>query len=138
MYQYHMELHGRLLECRASDWGSESVLVDGRLVSNKVLAGWWTGLGGTVSHRFTIRDEGGAERHIEVRWETRPRSLGLAQQVRVVVDGRERAVLDVVKSKGPGCCANCGYSLAGLEVADGEVKCPECGRHTDATAAGLG
>jgi hypothetical protein len=134
-----MELHGRLLECREGDFGGETVLVDGRLVSDKPLAGWVTGLGGVVSHFFAIRDEAGKERAVEVRWEAKKKTLGLTQRVRVFVDGVDRAALEAVKdARRTGVCGNCGYDLAGLEVVDGEVKCPECGRHNNAKVAGVG
>lgn len=139
MKVYRMELHGRLLECREGTWGGETVLLDGRAMSDKPLAGWVTGLGGEVSHRFEIRDEEGRERAVEVRWEMKKRTLGLTSRVRVFVDGRERAVIEQEKGGlGPGCCRNCGYSLKGLEVVNGEIQCPECGRHTSATVAGVG
>jgi predicted Zn-ribbon and HTH transcriptional regulator len=57
--------------------------------------------------------------------------------VRVLVDGADRAIMQAFKPEAPLCCANCGYSLQGLTPQNGEVRCPECGRHTSATMLGL-
>ncbi len=139
MKVYRGELHGRLLECREGDFGGESVLVDGRVVSNKWWAGWVSGSGGVVSHFFAVKDEEGKDRHVEVRWRPKAKTLGLTSTVQVNVDGKERAMLTATPVKSAlECCMHCGYSLKGLEVENGEVKCPECGRHTGAVAAGLG
>lgn len=101
--------------------------------SERVLAGLEKALGGVKGHEFTIQDETGAHRAVEVRVEAGT----WAPRLRIMVDGRDRALVDPVNlKKGPSCCANCGYPLAGLEVQSGEVKCPECGRHMNGRTPG--
>lgn len=123
---YRTVIHGHVIEARRSEWASESILLDGRIVSRKP----WAGLLRT-SHHFDITDERGESRHVEVRWIDISK-LGLGKyRVLVIVDGMERCRLEPVDlSKPPDACANCGYALKGLPVQNGEVRCPECGRHS--------
>lgn len=128
MKVYRTELHGHIIEARATDWGAEHVLVDGRIASKKLLAGLWHG-----SHFFDIVDEGGTTRHIEVRWlDVSKIGLG-AYRVVINVDGQERCRLEPIDLNKPASvCAYCGYSLTGLPVENSEIRCPECGRHNSA------
>lgn len=122
-----------MIEGRFGDWGGETVLVDGRPVSQRSLAGWI----GSGSHFFEIVDEHGRSRHVDVRFEAP--SLGIGRtRLAISVDGIERARLDPVSdSRQAQMCLNCGYALVGLPVENGEVRCPECGRHSNATMLGL-
>lgn len=129
MKRYRTEIHGHVLEAREGDWGGREVLIDGRQVTGTRLSAF---LGRPL--RFDLRDDSGQVRAVEVRWAERPRSLGLRSQVRVSVDGLERAVLDAIPDgQLPGVCPHCGYDLKGLPADNGEVRCPECGRHTAAS-----
>ena len=128
---YRTELHGHIVEARATDWGSEQVLIDGRIVSSKALAGLWH-----TPHFFEINDQQGNTRHVEVRW-LDVSKIGLGKyRVVILVDGQERCRLDAVDPAKPSSvCAYCGYSLVGLPVENSEIRCPECGRHTSAILA---
>jgi predicted Zn-ribbon and HTH transcriptional regulator len=130
---YRTEIHGHLLEAQIGDLGGEIVLDNGREASSRPFAG----LGIGKPHRFEITDEKGATRHVEVRFEDASFSLGLKHRVRVLVDGADRAIMRPHKPAAPQCCHNCGYSLQGLAPQNGEVRCPECGRHTSAAVLGL-
>lgn len=134
MPRYRIELHGHLIEARYSSWSMGDVLVDGRPLPRSMWA--------TVFERpvhFEITDEHGKPRAVEVRWLQSARTLGLGRRVAISVDGVERAILDSEpeSTAGPGRCLHCGYALSGLTPANGEVQCPECGRHTSAKIAGL-
>jgi DNA-directed RNA polymerase subunit RPC12/RpoP len=128
MKVYRTELHGHIIEARSTDWGAEHVLVDGRIVSNKLLAGLWH-----TPHFFDINDEQGNPRLIEVRWlDVSKIGLGTYRVV-INVDGQERCRLEPIDTSKPAnVCAYCGYSLRGLPVENSEIRCPECGRHTSA------
>ena len=130
---YRTVIGGRLIEARLSDLGSEQVLIDGRLVSNKP----WAGLL-HPSHHFDLTDDDGRPFHLEVRrHDVSKLKIGRYRMI-VVVDGVERCRLEPVDlSKPPHVCANCGYSLRGQRAEAGEVRCPECGRHTPAPFLGL-
>jgi hypothetical protein len=132
MKVYRTEIHGHLLEARNSEWGSETVLVDGRQVSSKPLAGIWKS-----SHHFDLQDEDGRTRHVEVHW-LDVSKLGLGKyRVVINVDGVERCRLDAIDlSVPPSTCPHCGYSLNGLPVVNSEVRCPVCGRHSSAILIG--
>ena len=125
---YRTELHGHILEARSSDWGAEHVLIDGRIVSSKWMAGLWH-----TSHFFEMSDETGKLRRVEVRW-LDVSKLGLGTyRVLIVVDGQERCRLEALDTNKPAnVCAHCGYSLVGLPVDNSEIRCPECGRHSSA------
>jgi hypothetical protein len=133
MSRYRAEIHGHVVEARENGLGSREVLVNGRVVKRA-----WLGALLDRPILFDLRDGQGTIHAVEVRWEVRPRSLGLRYQIRVLVDGVDRAVLDPVSDvTRPGTCVNCGYALAGLAVVDGEVRCPECGRHSAAKSVGI-
>lgn len=133
MRVYRAEIHGRLIELRQGGMGGQKVLVDGRVVSEKPFAG----IAG-ASHFFDITDDAGAERPVEVRLIDTSK-LGIGKyQVILSVEGRERCRLAPIDPNAPPlACRNCGYSLASLPIENGEIRCPECGRHTSATAIGL-
>jgi hypothetical protein len=119
-------LHGRLVEFRHGDLAGETVLLDGRIISSKPFAGLYS-----PSHFFNIIDEHGKTRHIEMKVQFRWH--GMSARVRVSVDGVPRAVLEPARaSERLGCCIACGYELKELAAENGEVKCPECGKHTPA------
>lgn len=125
------DLMGHLLEVREGERGEHIVLVDGRVVSVKRY-GWW--MGGS-SHFFDLADAEGVTHHIEVQigaWKfTKTPAV-------VLIDGVERVALELVGQKrAMRLCAHCGYSMAGLRVENGEVRCPECGRHSSVAALGL-
>lgn len=129
MREYRAVVHGHAIEVRVGDLGRERVLLDGRLVSHRPFAGWTN-----ESHFIDITDEKGAVRRVEVRVVTPTKGLGLVQKVRISVDGMDRALVDPLSvNRRPSCCPNCGYNLAGLTPTNGEVKCPECGRHASAS-----
>jgi hypothetical protein len=132
MSRYQTEIHGHVVEAREDGLGNRELLVDGRVMHRAWLGAW---LGRSLT--YEVRDERGANRAVEVRWVSRPGSLGMRQQVRVLVDGIDRVVLDPLPERQPpGRCPNCGYELRGLGAENGEVKCPECGRHASAKLLG--
>ena len=125
---YRVVIHGHIVEARTNELAAEYVLLDGRVVSTKPFAALYQ-----AAHFFDLEDEQGKTRHVEVRWTQRSK-LGLGKfHVQVNVDGVDRCKLKSIDaSKGPDCCTNCGYSLLGLPVENGEARCPECGKHMDA------
>lgn len=130
---FRTEIHGHLIEIRHGDFGSEEVLVNGRSISRKPFAGWLP----LTSHHFDLPIAEGGTRHVEVKVYAPSAGLGLSFRVRVLVDGVERAILTPEgKNARAGKCTNCGYTLAGLAPENGEVRCPECGRHTPAAFVG--
>jgi hypothetical protein len=131
MPRFISEIHGHLIEAR-SDGLFEIVHLDGRPISRQLLyLSSWKG------HHFDFTDEEGRVRHGEVRWVDRSWGLGVAYRVILLIDGHERGELPPAPASiRAGCCLNCGYSLAGLDVVNGELRCPECGRHTPAALAG--
>lgn len=126
MKVFRVELHGHRVELRYGDWGGQRVLVNGAIVSDRPFAGLKND-----SHFFDILDEDGRIHHIEVRLRDLSK-LGLGKYVAVVnVDGVERCCLQPMNPDDRSDrCANCGYSLVGALPENGEVRCPECGRHT--------
>ena len=128
MKTYRTELHGHILEARSTDWGAEQVLIDGRIVSSKWLAGLWH-----TPHFFDLTDENGLSHCVEVRWMDVSK-LGLGSyRVVILVDGQERCRLEPIDANKPSnVCAYCGYSLNGLPIENNEIRCPECGRHSSA------
>jgi len=128
-----IELFGRFVEVQETDWGAQTVLMDGRVVSRKPLAGW---LG--ASH-FLDLDEAGTTRRVEIR---RGHTGLRFTSVQVRVDGRLREVLKLKAGAGKStACPYCAYSLVGQQpvsdTAPDEIRCPECGRHTTLGALGL-
>jgi hypothetical protein len=132
MKVYRGEVHGNLIEARLSELGSEQVLLNGREVSSRSLAVLRPG-----SHFFDITDESGKTRHVEVRRQDISK-LGLGRyRIVISVDGVERCRLEPIDTRRPpDVCGNCGYQLRGQPIESGEIKCPECGRHTSAAALG--
>ncbi len=128
MRTYQVVIHGHIVEARTNEWGAEYVLLNGSLVSRKPYAGFYQ-----ANHYFDLEDEQGKTRHIEVSWTERSK-LGLGKfHVQINVDGVTRCKLKPSDTKKhPDCCTNCGYSLKGLKADNAEVRCPECGKHTDA------
>ena len=125
--QFRGEVAGRLVDVRVGVWGNQTVLVDGKVVSDK----GWAGLWGSVSHFFTMADAEGRQRNTEVRLVDRSGGLQVSLRVEVLLDGRlARPILEVGSEEAAGLCPRCRYSLDGLEEENGEIKCPECGRHT--------
>lgn len=129
---YQVVIHGHIIETRTNEWGAEYVILDGGLVSRKPYAGFYQ-----ANHFFDLEDEQGRTRHIEVSWTERSK-LGLGKfHVQINVDGVMRCKLKPSDTKkAPDCCTNCGYSLNGLAIDNDEVRCPECGKHTDAALLG--
>lgn len=128
-YTFRTTVHGHRVEMRLNDFGGQVVLVNGRQVSSKPFAAW-----SRPSHFLTLADETGRERAVELRLV--PRRLGLSAELEVLVDGDARGTIEAVKpSARAGRCINCGHDLSGLQPANGEVRCPECGRHSAAPAA---
>ncbi len=134
MTRFFTHIHGHAVELRIGDLGGETALVNGRVVSSRPFAGWWSG-----SNRFEMADESGSVRHVELT----ARAVGSLKRLvsyvlDVRVDGIARATLEPEPSgRKPGMCVNCGYDLAGLVPVPGpdgkpgvEVRCPECGRHS--------
>lgn len=133
MLRYQIEVLGHLVEARYNNFSAREVLVDGRPVRRS-----WIDIFLDRDFRFDLTDDQGRAHAVEIRWTARRRFLGLRQQVIVAVDGQDRAVLDPVPPTArPGRCLHCGYELKGLEPVNGELRCPECGRHTPARMAGL-
>ena len=129
---YQVIIHGHLIEARTNELGAEFVFLDGCIVSSKLYAGLYQAM-----HFFDLEDEQGKTRHIEVRW-TKRSKYGIGKyHVQVNVDGVERCKLKSIDTnKESDCCTNCGYSLKGLKAENAEVRCPECGKHTDAALIG--
>lgn len=134
MPRYRIELHGHLIEARHNSLSMGEVLLNGRPLPRSM----WSAVLERPVH-FDITDEHGKSRAVEIRWVQTARSLGLRHRVAVSVDGVERALLDPEPeaASGPGRCLHCGYALKGLTPTNGEVQCPECGRHTSAKIAGI-
>ncbi|MCC6321643.1 MAG: hypothetical protein IT438_09455 [Phycisphaerales bacterium] len=131
---YRIDIHGHLIEAREGEYGRREVLVDGRPVPWS----WWSRFLNRSVH-IDLTDEQGRSRHVEVLWVAPTKFLGLTSRVRFSVDGVERAVLEAERGqKGPGVCPACGYSVRGLPVENGEVRCPECGKHASAKLVGAG
>ncbi|MCL4209035.1 MAG: hypothetical protein HRU76_15385 [Phycisphaeraceae bacterium] len=132
MLVYRTQVHGHLIEARRGPLGGETVLLNGRVISYRPLAGWTRG-----SHFFDVTDEQGRARHVEVQW-IDVSKLGLGKyRVTVRVDGVERARLEPIDPARPiDVCYQCGYPLKGLPIVHGEIRCPECGRHTLAAFIG--
>ena len=128
MKTYRTELHGHIIEARQGDLGTDRVLVDGRIVSTKLLGGWYG-----ASHFLEITDEQGRTHHVEVGWVDRSK-LGLGKyRMTIKVDGVERGEFGPVDpAHMAGSCHHCGYPLRGLPIDNQEIRCPECGRHTSA------
>lgn len=133
---FRTTIHGHAVELRRGDLAGETVRVNGRTVSRSPMAG----LGIGREHEFDVTDDQGRARHVLVMVESAPGvrgSLGLKLRMRVQVDGVDRALIDgqTLSEKTLGCCRNCGFSLDGLTAENGEIRCPECGRHTPAGEA---
>lgn len=127
MRQFRGEVLGKLVEIRVGVWGNQTVLVDGGVVSEKA----WAGLTGAMSHFFTLTDEEGKQRNVEVKMVDRSGGLQMSLRAEVLVDGRVfKQILEIGEDEAAGRCPNCGYQLKGLDVVNGEIRCPECGRHT--------
>jgi len=128
MHIFRTVIHGQLIEFRHGDFGGETVLVNGVARASRPLGGWWR-----KPHYFTIEDETGKDRQVELRLIDISK-LGVGNYRMVVsVDGRERCRVEAINDRqAANVCGNCGYSLEGLPVENHEVRCPECGRHTSA------
>jgi hypothetical protein len=125
---FRTEILGHIIESRQGDLGRNRVLVDGQIVSTKLFGGWYN-----ASHFIEIEDEDGKTRHVEVGWVDRSKLKIGRYRMRISVDGVERGeVTPIDPSRAPGSCNNCGYSLKGLMITNGEIQCPECGRHSSA------
>ena len=125
---FRTEIHGHIIEARQGDLGWDRVLLNGKLVSSKIMGGWYG-----ATHFLEIEDEQGKTRNIEIGWVDRSKLKIGKYRMKVTVDGVERGeVLPMKQDAEPGSCTHCGYSLKGLEVTNHEIKCPECGRHTAA------
>ena len=128
MKVFRTELHGHIIEARQGDLGNDRVLVDGRVISKKLLGGWYG-----ASHFFDIEDEDGKTRHVEIAWVDRSK-LGLGKyRMSLLVDGVERGEIEPTPADRKfTACMFCGYLLTGLKVENHEIRCPECGRHSPA------
>jgi len=126
------EIHGHIVEGRLGYLGGQAVILDGKLVSNQPFAGL-----GSPGHFFEIIDEHGKPRNVEVRFGLTP--LGFNAAMTISVDGIQRARIPGASKDAPvrPVCRWCGYALEGLKPDRGEVKCPECGRHTRSTELGI-
>ena len=123
---FRTEVHGHIIEGRQGDLGCDRVLVDGKIVSTKMLGGWYN-----ASHFLEIEDEEGKTRNVEVGWVDRSKLMIGRYRMKISVDGVERGeVTPIDSNREPGSCINCGYPLKGLTVENGEIRCPECGRHS--------
>lgn len=121
-------VHGHVIDVRDNGWGTETVLVNGAQISQK------SSLLSTPSHLFTLTDEHGRTRNVEIRAIVRLAGLLGVRGYLVMVDGVERGILDrTALGESIDRCLHCGYSIGNLPVVNGEVQCPECGRHRDAT-----
>lgn len=134
MLTYRTQIHGALIEARRGPLGGESVLLNGRVVSSRPFAGFTR-----ASHFFDVTDEQGNPRLVEVQW-IDVSKLGLGKyRVAVRVNGVERARLEPIDPARPiDVCYQCGYPLKGLPIVHGEIRCPECGRHSLAALVGHG
>ena len=128
MKTFRTELHGHIIEARQGDLGNDRVLLDGRVVSKKLLGGWYG-----ASHFFDLEDEEGQTHHVEIGWVDRSK-LGLGKyRMRLLVDGVERGEIEPTPADHEfTACMYCGYLLNGLPVENHEIRCPECGRHSAA------
>lgn len=125
-------VHGNIVDVRSDGWGNETVLLNGASVSKK------SAVFTVPSHLFTITDEAGKTRNVEVRRVERLGGLFGIRGYLVAVDGVDRGLLKPFGSTQPtDRCLQCGYELANLRVVNGEVQCPECGRHREAELLGM-
>ena len=125
-------IEGLVVEMRWSGWGSEELLGDGRTVARRRL-----GLRTKVV-RADVVDAAGRPRRLEVTVaEAGGWRIG-SYVLLVSLDGVPRARLEPLENPGEPAraCLHCGYSLAGLEAAHGEIRCPGCGRHTPESLVG--
>ncbi len=128
--RFRGEILGTLVEARVGFWGDQTVLVNGKPVSEKPWA-WFTG---QTSHFFTLPGPDARDHNVEARFIDRSGGLAVAMRVEILLDGAPFATLpDVAPDELPDRCPHCAYSLAGLEPENHEIRCPECGRHTAAS-----
>lgn len=122
-------LHNQRVEVRRGDFGGLEVLVNGRVVSSRPFASWTT-----RPYIIPLTDEAGHERAVELQVVSA--KMGFSMALVILVDGQVRARLmpERLVHK-PEVCANCGHPVVGLKAVNGEVQCPECGRHTPAGPA---
>lgn len=126
MRSYRTRIHGHAIEVREGDFGGQTLLVDGAVVWTRAMAGWWPSRTGMM---FTLTDEAGRSRRVEVLIVTAGK-LGIDRELLVNVDGEERCRVKASKASDAALkCLHCGYDLKGLAVENGEIRCPECGRH---------
>jgi hypothetical protein len=134
MKVFRAEVHGHRLELRVGDFGGQQLLLDGRIVSEQPYAGL-TG----KSHFLDVPDEDGRQRHVEVQLiDVSKWKIGRYRCV-VRVDGIERCRAEPTDpASAPDVCPHCGHQVKGVPAVNGEVRCPECGRHTPAVGLGRG
>lgn len=121
-WSYSTVVCGRRIEARIGSMYGQRVLVDGAVASDQPLASVHA-----PGHFFTLADETGAIRNIEVRLEDRSWGLGLKYEMVVRVDGVEVRRVGRDRDDGALRCRRCGYGIEGLAVENGEIRCPECG-----------
>jgi len=90
MPTYRVRIYGQLIEGRIGRLGGQRVLLDGELVSRRLLAGLLP-----ARHVFEITDESGVQRRVEVRWRELDHQGVTLRRVPMVVniDGEQRCVI---------------------------------------------
>lgn len=125
-----VKIVGRAVVVRESDFGAQSVHVDGELVSRKRFGGWTAPV-----HAFALTDDGGDEHRIEIRFGY----TGFRMTKAIVhVDHQMYRVLQLAAhADATILCPKCRYSLVGQPVENDEVRCPECGQKTTLKILGV-
>ena len=115
---------GRMVEVRVGSWGRRSIFVDGDLVVDRP----FSLIPGLADRTVVITTPDGVIRKAEVRLVDTSGRPGPDLYVEVVLDGQTTVRIDEVgRAPKVGMCSKCGYVLAGLELDNGMVTCPECG-----------
>jgi DNA-directed RNA polymerase subunit RPC12/RpoP len=125
-----VKIVGRVVVLSESDFGAQSVHVDGKRVSHRRLGGWTAPV-----HTLTLTDDANDEHSVEIRFGYTGWRITKAV---VHVDHQMYRVLRLsAEADGAVWCPKCSYSLIGQPV-DGEtVRCPECGERTTFAALGV-
>ncbi|MGQ0626916.1 MAG: hypothetical protein ACT4PL_02310 [Phycisphaerales bacterium] len=130
---FRASILGHAVELRYGDFGGQQLLVDGRLVQDRPFAGLFG-----RSCFSDLTDPLGKVHAVEFRVVSGG-TLGLRSQMVVHADGHHVATVKASKaSAAPSRCVHCTYDLRGLSPENGEVRCPECGRHSSASGLDLG
>ena len=128
-----VKIVGRVVVVQESDFGAQSVHVDGRCISRKRF-GVWT----APAHTLSLTDDAGDEHRVEIRFGYTGWRMTRAI---VHVDHQMYRVLSLTSDAdgagGAVRCTKCGYSLMGQPVDDDAVRCPECGKQASLDSLGL-